>query len=209
MRKKLIIAALAALVVSLMAYGTLAYMTAETTAHNIITAGSVDIVLYDKSRPEGDDGQTPIEQLPDFPAQGLRVMPGTEASKLVAVAKASSSADCWVRVKLTPTLTLADGTSRTMTADDPITLVLNSTDWLAGEDGWFYLQRPLTGDEPLSELLLSAVRFEPGMGNQYQGSTLSIDVSAQAVQSKNNDIPQKSAENPNPTVEDVGGWPQD
>lgn len=209
MRKKLIIAALAALVVSLMAYGTVAYMTAETTAHNIITAGSVDIVLYDKSRPEGDDGQTPIEQLPDFPAQGLRVMPGTEASKLVAVAKASSSADCWVRVKLTPTLTLADGSSRTMTADDPITLVLNSTDWLAGEDGWFYLQRPLTGDEPLSELLLSAVRFERGMGNQYQGSTLSIDVSAQAVQSKNNDIPQKSAENPNPTVEDVGGWPQD
>lgn len=209
MRKKLIIAALAALVVSLMAYGTVAYMTAETTAHNIITAGSVDIVLYDKSRPEGDDGQTPIEQLPDFPAQGLRVMPGTEASKLVAVAKASSSADCWVRVKLTPTLTLADGSSRTMTADDPITLVLNSTDWLAGEDGWFYLQRPLTADEPLSELLLSAVRFERGMGNQYQGSTLSIDVSAQAVQSKNNDIPQKSAENPNPTVEDVGGWPQD
>lgn len=209
MRKKLIIAALAALVVSLMAYGTLAYMTAETTAHNIITAGSVDIVLYDKSRPEGDDGQTPIEQLPDFPAQGLRVMPGTEASKLVAVSKAQSSADCWVRVKLTPTLTLADGTKRAMTADDPITLVLNSTDWLAGEDGWFYLQRPLTGDEPLSELLLSAVRFEPGMGNQYQGSTLSIDVSAQAVQSKNNDIPQASAENPNPTVEDVGGWPQD
>ena len=48
LRKKIVIAAAAVLVLTLGAYSTLAYLTADVTAHNVITSGNVTIELLDK-----------------------------------------------------------------------------------------------------------------------------------------------------------------
>ena len=59
MKKKLAIVAAVVAVASLAAYGTLAAFTAEETAHNIITAGSVQIELLDKTLPPDEDPVDP------------------------------------------------------------------------------------------------------------------------------------------------------
>ena len=45
MKRKLLILSVLAICVAIVAAGTLAYFTAEDTAHNVITSGGVDIEL--------------------------------------------------------------------------------------------------------------------------------------------------------------------
>lgn len=45
MKRKLFAGAVIAICLSLIAYGTLAYFTAEDTARNVITSGGIDIQL--------------------------------------------------------------------------------------------------------------------------------------------------------------------
>ena len=51
-------------------------------------------------------------------------------------------------------------------------------------------------------LLFNEVLFSSAMGNEYQNCTAKIFVSAQAVQSANNPIPEGG------TVTDIPGWPE-
>ena len=102
LRKKLVLAAAAVLIVTVGAYGTLAYLTADVTTHNVITSGSVAIELLDKTAQEGQaaDNFTAVYELEDFnevyPSEegGMPVMPGSKASKIVAVRKTEESAPC-------------------------------------------------------------------------------------------------------------------
>ena len=202
-RRKLALVAAVVLVISVTAYGTMAYLTATGTAHNIITAGGVTIQLLDKTR-GANQAETPIQELDDFNDRypgGMAVMPGSEASKVVAVAKAEESADCWIRVRLDQTLYSSAGEAMTGYADK-ITLVLNTEDWTDGGDGWYYCNAPLTAEDSVTAPLLTQVNFAgPAMGNEYQGATYAIDVTAQAVQTANNPVPEGG------DVTDVAGWP--
>ena len=63
MKKKLAIVAAVVAVASLAAYGTLAAFTAEETAHNIITAGSIQIELLDKTASNGGYDQTSMQAI--------------------------------------------------------------------------------------------------------------------------------------------------
>lgn len=230
MKKKLAIVAAVVAVASLAAYGTLAAFTAEETAHNIITAGSVQIELLDKTLPPDEDPVDPgfnvdpvtpeatdevdpgfsvdpndpkwdtgfvhpgvdaILEMPNFNdvyPYGMPVMPGTYASKVVAVQKLDDSADCWVRIRLTPAIQWANEASAPMY--DPMEAIHLDLDlgdgshqWSQGEDGWYYYNSPLTADEPFTTALFTAVHFDgPAMGNEYQNSTFTITVDAQAIQ---------------------------
>ena len=181
MKKKITLTALVVLALSLVAYGTMAYLTAEFRVHNVITAGNVSIRLLDKlSQGEGEQGD--METLPDFPPQGMTIMPGTEAAKLVAVKKELRSADCWVRVHLRQTVALANGEVREVTEADAVTLELNREDWVQGQDGYYYYKEPLSGDATLTTALLTGVRFGKKRGNDHQGATYQVIVNAGAVQ---------------------------
>lgn len=234
MKKKLAIVAAVVAVASLAAYGTLAAFTAEETAHNIITAGSVQIELLDKTLPPDEDpvdpgfnvdpvtpeatdevdpgfvhpGADAILEMPNFNdvyPYGMPVMPGTYASKVVAVQKLDDSADCWIRIQLTPAIQWADGEDHMSHPMEVVHLDLNLGDgdyqWTQGEDGWYYYNSPLTADEPFTTALFTSVHFDgPAMGNDYQNSTFTITVDAQAVQSDNNPAPEDD-------VTAVAGWP--
>ena len=189
MKKKLAIVAAVVAVASLAAYGTLAAFTAEETAHNIITAGSVQIELLDKTASAPDQA---VEDMDDFNAvypDGMPVMPGADASKVVAVKKTEESAACWVRVQLTPGIQWSAEVLDPMSnPGEVVDLNLNlgggADQWTQGEDGWYYYNSPLTDGEPMTEPLFTNVHFDgPAMGNDYQNSTFTIAVDAEAIQS--------------------------
>lgn len=184
---------------SIVASGTLAYFTAQETAHNVITSGGVAIQLIELSD-NGGDGLTRWEKV-----EG--VMPGAEISKIVIV-KNTGASDAWVRVKVDKTIELADGVEGT---PDPSLMKLynnngdsewieqdgyEGTFWTKGEDGYYYYKNPLApGYE--TPALFTTVTFAPAMGNEYQNCTATIDVKADAVQVANN----------GDTVLDATGWP--
>jgi len=202
-RKALVLALLLVLLGSISA-GTLAYFTADTQTHNVITSGNVNIAIVETML--GDDGtEVPFED-----ATG--VMPGQAVSKIVRVANTGVGA-AWVRVKLDTSVTVDDkpiegwekyikyqindenADKNGETADDG-----NDSFWVAGEDGWYYYNTivPVNGE---TEPIIREVIFEPAMGNDYQNSRTEIDVSAQAVQAANNPIPEGGK------VTDIPGWP--
>ena len=80
----------------------------------------------------------------------------------------------------------ADG--KPLDFDQYISLDLNDADWTARtEEGvvWYYYNKAITMGEA-TEKLFSEVRFSKDMPNAYQEARVVIDVTAQAVQSKNN-----------------------
>ena len=184
---------------SIVASGTLAYFTAQETAHNVITSGGVAIQLIELSD-NGGDGLTYWRDV-----EG--VMPGAEISKIVIVRNTGAS-EAWVRVKVDKTVILANedkgnpevmklynnnGDSEWIEQDG-----YEGTFWIE-HDGYYYCKTPLApGDE--TPALFTTVLFDPTMGNEYQNCKAYIDVKADAVQVANN---PKVGNN----VLDATGWP--
>lgn len=170
---------------SIVASGTLAYFTAQETAHNVITSGGVAIQLIELSD-NGGDGLTYWEKV-----EG--VMPGAEISKIVIVRNTGASA-AWVRVKVDKTVILANqdkGNPEVMELD------INDTFWTE-DDGYYYYNDPLAPGEATNVPLFTTVTFDAvKMDNDYQSCKAYIDVKADAVQVANN----------GDTVLDATGWP--
>lgn len=198
MKRKLLILSVLAICVAILAAGTLAYFNAEDSAHNVITSGGVNIQLVEKTK--GENGA-----LIDFPEGGLSgVMPGTEASKIVSVTNTGAS-EAWIRVKMEIAIHSSDGKdlpTELNIGEEPIAVITpNVMDgWVAGADGYYYYHDPVAPQGSTTNFM-ETVQFAPQMGNEYQSCTAILSISAQAVQTANNSIPQ------NGDVTDVLGWP--
>lgn len=159
---------------AIVASGTLAYFTAQETAHNVITSGGVAIQLIEQTRNE-DGSFGPWENMED-------VMPGAVVSKKVTVKNTGASA-AWVRVKVDKTVILANqdkGNPEVMELD------INDTFWTE-DDGYYYYNDPLAPGEATKVPLFTTVTFDAvKMDNDYQNCTARIDVKADAVQVANN-----------------------
>ena len=186
MKLKTLVLAFLLIIVTGISVGTLAYFTAEDTAHNVITTGGVTIDLIEHTR--DDEGS-----LIPWPEEGVSgVMPGEDVAKIITVKNTGASA-AWVRVKLTKVVTFEDKTETD--TDKMITYEANTADWTE-KDGWYYYNKVLKAGET-TEALIEAVQFSTEMGNDYQNGVASLNVSAQAVQYDNN----------GKTVMDAAGWP--
>ena len=182
MKRKLLILSVLAICVAIIAAGTLAYFTAEETAHNVITSGGVDIELKEWA---DEAKQTPFEDV-------TGIMPGVTVTKIAEI-KNTGASEAWIRVLITKDIQLAgDGEID----PDLVTLGLNTTDWTLGTDGYYYYNKALKPGETTAPIL-SSVTFEPTMGNEYQNATATVDISAQAVQTANNGTSALTA----------SGWP--
>lgn len=132
MKRRLLAGAVIVMCLSLLAYGTLAYFTAEDTAHNVITSGEIDIELQEWA---DEEKTTP------FPEDGVNgVMPGTDVTKIVEVKNTGSNA-AYIRVKVEKEIVLPDGVegepdSSLMKID------FDETYWEKGEDGYYYYKEP-------------------------------------------------------------------
>lgn len=207
-RQKLAILSVVVLALSLIAYGTVAYFTAEGTAHNVVTMGSVKIELHDETLTEDGEIRDFNAVYPGGQGGKLGVMPATTHSKIVSVENTGTN-PCWVRVQVQKYGTLADGTAYTPYDLAYVQLDLTEDVYLAtdeipqerieegvwiynAEDNWFYYSTPLSAPDPLkpgiefTPTIFESVTFDKEMGNKYQESSVEISVSAEAVQSANN-----------------------
>lgn len=177
MKKKIAAAALIVSMLSISAMGTLAYFTDTGIAHNVITSGKVDITLIDDTEEIGKP----------FPVGGItNVMPGTSVSKIVGVKNEEVSADAWVRL-LVNTEFVEDLDEKVVSMDlSERWTKSNETVTINGKEYDAYTYNEVLAPNTSTEPLFEEVKFAPDMGNEYQKSTLHIDVIAQAVQADNN-----------------------
>ena len=182
MKRKILILSVLAILLAILAANTLAYFTADTKAHNVITTGNVDIALNEWANEDRTER---------FEKQ-INVMPGTEVTKIVEVENVGTGT-AWVRVQVVLDVYAEGG--KEQLPPDPVTLDFNETDWKYF-DGYYYYNYPLDPGET-TEPLFTTVTFDPKMGNVYQNSTAHVDVNAYAVQSANNGEDVLSA----------NGWP--
>ena len=184
MKKKLLAVAVIAICLSLTAYGTWAYFTAEDIAHNVITSGDIDIELLEWA----DEEKT----IP-FPEDGVSgVMPGMEVTKIAEVTNTGGN-DAWIRVTVEKSFTLAGSG----TADPSLMVIDFDKDNWTEKDGYYYYNVILKPGETTTPLFASVSFDAAGMGNEYQKSTATVDVTAYAVQVANN----------GETALDAQGWP--
>ena len=172
MKKRMLTAALALCCLAVLATGTLAYFTAEETAQNVITMGSLKMELVELN--EEGKPWTNVEN----------IVPGMEVTKKAYVEN-NGSVDFYTRVKITKSFVPAQGDELPKLDTCLVELDLNEKYWERGEDGFYYYREPVAPDEE-TEPLFTKVTFSTDMGNEYQNVQVIIDLEAQAVQSRNN-----------------------
>lgn len=189
MRKRKVLACAVLLAcLSMGAYGSLAYFTADATATNVITSGNIKIDLKETAISE-NDGQ------PILFENKTGVMPGNEISKIVQVVNTGDQ-PAYIRIRLEKVITLADGVQ----GEPDLSLVtcnLNIADWIE-KDGYYYYKNQLHSGQT-TEPLFTSVIFDKTMGNMYQESKAEIKVFAQATQVVHNGT----------SALDAQGWPKD
>lgn len=192
MRKKIwIVIAAAVMLAALTVSGSLAYFTARDTARNVITSGSIRIKLVEHTVDESGN-------IVAFPGGGLLgLYPGASASKIVQV-KNTGRGEAWIRVKVEPSILDADGKELPVTLEsgEPA-LSYEALEGWTYRDGCYYYNKPVPGGA-LTDELLGEILFSPLMGNDYQGCTVNICISAQAVQTAHNGL----------SALDAQGWPE-
>ena len=190
MKKKIFAIAMMLICISIIATTTLAYFTDVGTSRNVITTGGIRLELVEQQLVEG--------ALVDYPAEPIPVMPGQSVSKIVSVKGMEQEA--WIRMRFEVTLYNALGEPMELTAEELARLVIiqpDGTNWIYSE-GWWYCDLPVAAGVS-TPALFDTVTFASNMGNEYQRSTVYVDVTAQAVQKANNGA----------TALDAVGWPED
>ena len=181
MKKKIALTAVVILVLTLVGYGTYAYMTATPkVARNIVTAGNVKIKLNE----------------PVLPSGGLKVMPATIAKREVTVTNTGKN-DCYVRVKLETQIS----PSSLPSAKGKIILLFDTRDtskWIEDSDGYWRYTEKLVPNDTTTNLLLG-IQFDKSIGNEYKNATVNLNVYAQAVQVAHNEFTT--------SVTEVSNWP--
>lgn len=170
MKRKVLILSVFAILIAILAANTLAYFTADTKAHNVITTGGVDIELKEwanEDRTEKFEDKT-------------GVLPGAEVTKIVEIEN-TGTGPVWVRVQVILDVYNKEGKGLDTKY---VTLDFNETDWTY-VGGYYYYNYPLDPGET-TEPLFTTVSFDPKMGNEYQSSTAYVEVKAGAVQTANN-----------------------
>ena len=178
-----------ALAVVLVAGGTMAWFTSTPAAiTNKFEAGTLEIKLNDLV----EDNEVEEQRVP-FPEAGFtNVNPGDDYSKIVYVENIGTKR-AYVRVKLTPKWSLADGKSFPTGFGDamlpPAELVeLDLNNWVLIGD-YYYYKGILDAEEGVTTKLFTGVKFGgANMDNNYQGATFTIDVEAQGIQATNGAI---------------------
>ena len=185
-KRKILVCAVIISCLSLSAYGTIAYFTADAVASNVITSGNIKIDLKETAIPEEGGSPVPFENR-------IGVMPGTAVSKIVQVENIGSQS-AYIRVGVDKEIFLAEEN----TEEPDLSLVswdVNSDFW-EEKDGFYYYKEVLETGQT-SEPLFTEVVFDASMGNMYQNSKAEITVTAQATQ---------VAHNGNNALE-AQGWP--
>ena len=179
-RAKLLLVALAAILLTVLTQPTLAYYTTVGKATNVVTSGDIQLKIHEKTA----DGS-------DFPAEGVYIMPGDIISKKVSVENICTH-PFYLRVKL-----VRGSNNQALDPEETMKLDIDARHWTYTDGFYYYNQILLPGE--ITPALFTQVEIVGSKVDQtHAGTTLSITVNAYAVQSENN-----PAEHP----WDASGWP--
>ena len=183
--KKRLLLLLALIIIFAVVSATLANENREDRYRNVLTTGEVKISINETTKKGyGVEGVIRKGGI-DF----TDVLPGQTASKIVTIT--NDADDCWLRVKVEISVDPApnDGS-------DPAALIVPNVDsnkWFYS-GGYYYFHEPLRNGN--STDMFDKVLFAPAIGNAYAGKTATMNITAEAIQYKNNEV-----ENP------VNAWP--
>ena len=181
-RSRLLLIAVAAILLTVLTQPSLAYYTAVGTATNVVTSGSIQLQIHEKTA----DGSA-------FPEQGVYIIPGDIVSKQVSVENICEH-PFYLRVKL------VRGTDdQALSAEDCLKMDIDTANWTY-LDGYYYFNRILQPGEDTPALFTQVEIVGSKVDQSHIGSMFSLTVRAYAVQSENN-----PAEHP----WDAAGWPAD
>lgn len=181
-KARLLLIALAAILITVLTQPTLAYYTYMGKATNVVTSGNIELAIHEKTA----DGS-------DFPSEGVYVIPGDIVSKRVYVGNVCEH-PFYLRVSL-----VASSTNEALTPEDCMKLDINTQNWTF-QDGYYYYNRVLQPGEVTEDLFSQVEIVGSRVDQTHVGSMLGLTVNAYAVQSENN-----PAEFP----WDAAGWPAD
>lgn len=179
-KARLLLIALAAILLTVLTQPTLAYYTTIGKATNVVTSGDIQLMIHEKTA-SGDD----------FPREGIYIIPGDIVSKQVSVENVCGH-PFYLRMKL-----VSGSTNEALSADDCLKLDIDTQNWTY-IDGYYYFNRILRPGETTPTLFTQVEIVGSKVDQSHIGSTLSLTVNAYAVQSENN-----PAEHP----WDASGWP--
>lgn len=179
-RSRLLLIALAAILVTVLTQPTLAYYTTIGKATNVVTSGGIQLQIHERTA----DGS-------DFPTEGVYIIPGDIVSKQVTVENICSH-PFYLRVKL-----VSSSTNAELSAEDCLKMDIDTANWTY-LDGFYYYNAILQPGETTPALFTQVEIVGSKVDQTHIGSTLNLTVNAFAVQSENN-----PAEYP----WDASGWP--
>ena len=174
--------AAAAIVMSLLTQGSLAYYTVLGTATNIVTSGNITLKIKEMT-----DQGTP------FPEEGVYIIPGDVVSKVVTIENICDH-PFYLRVKIVYGIN-----NQSLSAEDCFSLNINTQYWTY-HDGWYYYTGIVSPGQETPHVFSNVEIVGSKVDTSYIGSTMRLSVIAQAVQSENNPI-----ENGDTTT--ALGWP--
>ena len=178
---KLLLIALAAILMTFFTQQTLAYYSTTGKATNVVTSGDIQLAIHEKTA----NGS-------DFPEEGVYVIPGAVVSKRVTIENVCGH-PFYLRVKL-----VRGSNKEALSPDDAFKLDLNTVDWFLGEDGFLYYNTILEPGAVTNPVFTQVEIVGSKVTQNDVGATLSLTVTAQAVQSEHN-----PAEHP----WEAAGWP--
>lgn len=177
---RLLLIALAAILVTVLTQPTLAYYTVIGKATNVVTSGDLQLQIHEQTA-DGDQ----------FPEEGVYIIPGDIVSKQVSVENVCGH-PFYLRVKL-----VSSSTNEALDPQACMKLDIDTENWTL-KDGFYYFNRILQPGEVTPNLFTQVEIVGSQVDQSHIGSTLNLTVNAYAVQSENN-----PAEHP----WDASGWP--
>ena len=167
-KSRLLLLALAAILLTVLTQPTLAYYTAIGKATNVVTSGGISLQIHEKTA----DGS-------DFPAEGVYIIPGDIVSKQVTIENLCEH-PFYLRVKL-----VSGTTNEALSAEACLKMDINTDNWTY-LDGYYYYNHILQSGQTTPALFTQVEIVGSKVDQNHIGSTLSLAVNAYAVQSENN-----------------------
>jgi len=179
---KLLLIALAAILMTVLTQLSLAYYVTIGEATNVVTSGSIRLQIHEKTA----DGS-------DFPTEGVFVIPGDIVSKQVSIENICAH-PFYLRVKL-----VSRASNQALNAEECLKMNIDTANWTC-RDGYYYFNTILQPGETTTNLFTQVELVGSKLDQTHVGTALSLTVNAYAVQSENN---------PAGHPWDASGWPAD
>lgn len=158
--------------VGLIGGGTLAYTTREARAENEITAGDIDVELFNML-----DADTAM------PEEGIYGVLANISYPNIVYAYNNCDYPEYIRMRVSKEVTDKEGNTLDSSKFVPN---INTKDWTYSEkDGYYYynhILEPHKNSAPLYE----SIYFDKTVNNRYKTATLDMHIVVEAVQSDNN-----------------------